>query len=182
MVLLQEIKKRRSPLVFGEDNLEKDKIEALIEAARWAPSCFNKQSWKYVFVHNLTEVFIYGALAAIFVPIMNLFSAVILLIGISIYDFIAVRKTKHMIKLAKAQSKARVFAGLVIPYKLPGKVKKIPKKKLKLTKIKTAILGGGDMGFPLLFAAVVMKETGFFKTLIIPVVVSIALFILLIIT
>lgn len=52
MVLLQEIKKRRSPLVFKEDDIEKHRIEALIEAARWAPSCFNRQPWKYVFVHS----------------------------------------------------------------------------------------------------------------------------------
>jgi nitroreductase len=51
-VILQEIRKRRSPLVFKEDAVEKQKIEALIEAARWAPSCFNKQPWKYVFVHK----------------------------------------------------------------------------------------------------------------------------------
>ena len=52
--------------------------------------------------------------------------------------------------------------------------------------MKTAILGGGDIGFPLLFAGVVMKGlmldnslmVGFLKTLIIPVVVSIALFLL----
>jgi len=92
-----------------------------------------------VIIHNLTELFIYGALAAIFVPLLNLFSMSILLVLISIYDYIAVRKTTHMIKLAKSQSKARVFAGLLIPY---GK--------------NVAILGGGDMGFPLLFAAVSM--------------------------
>ena len=34
MVLLKEIEKRKSPLVFKEDDLEKHKIEALIEAAR----------------------------------------------------------------------------------------------------------------------------------------------------
>ncbi|UCH32610.1 MAG: nitroreductase family protein [Candidatus Bathyarchaeota archaeon] len=51
-MILQEIKDRRSPLVFKEDDVDKQKIKALIEAARWAPSCFNKQPWKYVFVHK----------------------------------------------------------------------------------------------------------------------------------
>ena len=54
-----------------------------------------------VIIHNLTEVFVYGGLAAIFVPIMNLFAAVMLLILISIYDMYAVWKSKHMVKLAK---------------------------------------------------------------------------------
>lgn len=94
-----------------------------------------------VIIHNFTELFIYGALAAIFVPILNMFSASILLIAISIYDYIAVRKTKHMVKLAKTQGKTKVFAGLAIPYE----------KRM-------AILGGGDIGFSLLFAGVVMKE------------------------
>ena len=95
-------------------------------------------------IHNFTELFIYGALAALFVPIMNLWTISILLILISVYDYIAVRKTKHMIKLAKSQSKAKVFAGLVIPYD----------KRM-------AILGGGDIGFPLLFSGVVMKTFNF---------------------
>jgi nitroreductase len=50
MAILQEIEKRRSPLVFLEEDVEKHKIDAIVEAARWAPSCFNKQPWKYVFV------------------------------------------------------------------------------------------------------------------------------------
>lgn len=52
MDILPQIKNRKSPLVFKEEDIEKQKIEALIEAARWAPSCFNKQSWNYVFVHK----------------------------------------------------------------------------------------------------------------------------------
>ncbi len=147
-----------------------------------------------VIIHNLTEVFVYGGLAAIFVPIMNLFAVFALLILISIYDFIAVFKAKHMIKMAKFQTESKVFAGLLIPYKMEkegkvGKVKAIGKvgKGVKVKRIvKTAILGGGDIGFPLLFAGVVMKGLmldntlviGFLKTLIIPVFVSAALFLL----
>ena len=132
-----------------------------------------------VIMHNVTELFIYGGLVAIFVPIFNVFWAVMLLLAISVYDAYAVWHSKHMIKLAESQSKAKVFAGLMIPYQLP-KLKKYKKvKKGKITKLKTAILGGGDIGFPLLFAAVVMTQVGFLKALIIPIVVSIALFILL---
>jgi len=48
--ILPEIKKRRSPIVFKNKKVEKDKILAMIEAARWAPSCFNNQPWNYVLV------------------------------------------------------------------------------------------------------------------------------------
>ncbi len=113
-------------------------------------------------IHNLSELFIYGALAAVFLPILNLFSISILLVLISIYDYIAVRKTTHMVKLAKSQGDAKVFAGLLIPY---GK--------------NIAMLGGGDIGFPLLFSAVVMHTFGLglldWRTYLVPFCASILL-------
>jgi nitroreductase len=50
--ILAELRKRKSPLVFAEKDVEKEKIETLVEAARWAPSCSNNQPWNYVFVHK----------------------------------------------------------------------------------------------------------------------------------
>lgn len=52
MDILYELRNRKSPLVFVEKDVEKEKIYAVIEAARWAPSCFNNQSWNYVFVQK----------------------------------------------------------------------------------------------------------------------------------
>ncbi len=143
-----------------------------------------------VIIQNLSEIFIYGGLAAIFVPIINIFAAIMLLIVMSIYDFVAVFKTKHMVKLARFQSDARVFAGLFIPYQ-KGEIAKNDKSsdsEFKGKRSRVAVLGGGDIGFTLIFAGVVMKglmlkETMlsvFLKTIIIPVCVSIALSILLI--
>lgn len=121
-----------------------------------------------VLVHNVTELFIYGGLAAIFVPLLNLFSVIVLLLLISAYDAYAVWKSKHMITLAKSQAKAKIFAGLMLPYKL-GKIgKPKPAMKMKAEKVRTAILGGGDIGFPLIFAGVVLKEMGLWQSLIIP--------------
>ncbi len=108
-----------------------------------------------VIIHNLTEVAIYPGLAAIFVPIMNIFAAIALLLLISVYDIYAVNKSKHMVSIANFQSEAKTFAGLNIPYKL-GSLKK-PKGPTKTVQVKHAVLGGGDIGFPLIFAGVVMK-------------------------
>jgi len=130
-----------------------------------------------VIIHNLTELFIYGGLAAIFVSWFNLLSASILLVLISIYDAYAVWKSKHMIKLAQSQAKAKVFAGLLIPYKLGKKVKK--GAKVRSEKVRTAILGGGDIGFPLIFAGVVLKELGLWQSLLIPVFAGLGLALLL---
>ena len=155
-----------------------------------------------VIIHNISEIFIYGGLAAIFVPVMNVFAAFMLLIAISVYDMIAVWKTKHMIKLAEFQTKSLSFAGIFIPYKLSKKNIKAAAKNIKSSnKISksteksgenslhnsTAILGGGDIGFPLIFAGVVMKSLmlqktvleGFLLASIIPVFSAAALFILL---
>ena len=112
-------------------------------------------------IHNFTELFIYGGLAAVFVPSLNLMSISILLILISIYDGIAVWKTKHMIAMAKFQTKAKMFSGLLIPYQK-----------------RVAMLGGGDIGFPLIFSGVAYNALGI-KALTIPAVVALSLFILL---
>lgn len=43
------IAKRWSPRVFDADHaIEDDKITALMEAAHWAPSCFNEQPWRFI--------------------------------------------------------------------------------------------------------------------------------------
>ncbi len=114
-----------------------------------------------IIVHNFTELFIYGALAAVFVPILNFAIVLGLLLVISAYDIVAVWITKHMVKMAKFQTKLRLFAGLLIPYKN-----------------NVAILGGGDVGFPLLFAGVLLPDYGF-KAIIVSITASIALFFLL---
>jgi presenilin-like A22 family membrane protease len=144
-----------------------------------------------VITQNISEIFIYGGLAAVFVPIMNLFAAFMLLIVISVYDFIAVFKTKHMIKLANFQSESKVFAGLLIPYdnKTPIKVHAAAQKtEAKKSSHSVAVLGGGDIGFTLIFAGVVMKglmlqqpeNIAFLKTLLIPLFCAASLLFLLI--
>ena len=117
-------------------------------------------------VQNLTELFVYGGLAAIFVPILSLWSMSILLVLIALYDAYAVWKSKHMVTLATSQTKAKVFAGLLVPYNF--KMGSVKKSTVKTEKVRTAVLGGGDIGFPLLFAGVVMKEIGLWQSLVIP--------------
>ncbi len=111
-----------------------------------------------IYVHNFTEVFIYGGLIAYFAESFTVFSAAVLLILISIYDYVAVNKIKHMISLVKFQSQSKTFAGLLVPYQRMKKGKS--KIVCRLKKAETAILGGGDIGFPLLFSSAVMIEFG----------------------
>ena len=148
-----------------------------------------------IYIHNLTEIFMYGGLAAIFVPILSLFGVSMLLILISLYDMYAVWHSKHMIKMAKFQAQANVFAGVVIPYTSVPKVsikKNIAQgplggEKIPRHLVRNAVVGGGDVGFPLLFSGVVMKQlmhlysepTGFLLSLIIPLATTAALFLIL---
>jgi len=52
MEILPEISNRKSIIVFEERDVEREKIDLLIEAARWAPSCYNNQEWNYIFVNK----------------------------------------------------------------------------------------------------------------------------------
>ncbi len=133
-----------------------------------------------LWIQTFTELFIYGGLAVIFVPLFNLLSISILLVLISLYDMYAVWKSKHMIDLAKSQTKARIFAGLLIPYsKNKMMISNKRKGKRVSTKVRVAMLGGGDIGFPLLFAGVVLKQLGVWQSLLIPLFAGIGLGVLL---
>ncbi|MBI2139980.1 hypothetical protein HYU14_03580 [Candidatus Woesearchaeota archaeon] len=113
-----------------------------------------------IFLQNISELFSYGGLAAIFVPIMNIAAAAILLVLISAYDYIAVNKLKHMVTMAKFQAKEKLFAGIMLNYRAKSPKNKAGSKHLIPAKGKSraAILGGGDIGFPLLFSGVVLKS------------------------
>ena len=47
--LLDVIQKRRSSRAYADKFVEPEKIKALFEAARWAPSSVNEQPWAYVY-------------------------------------------------------------------------------------------------------------------------------------
>jgi len=53
--LLPEIRDRYSPRKFKEKKIEKEKIDLILEAARWAPSGFNNQPWRYIVVDKKSK-------------------------------------------------------------------------------------------------------------------------------
>lgn len=84
-------------------------------------------------------------LAPIFPPKVFIF----LLLFFSIYDIIAVYKTKHMVKIAKEMIEHQAILGVIVPKKIEG-------FKEKLEKVRPGgdflVLGGGDFAFPLIFS------------------------------
>ena len=103
---------------------------------------------------------------------LNPLTVVALLIIFLIYDFIAVYKTKHMVRMAKAMLESRAILAIVIPPNIFG-------FRESLEKIqpggKFLILGGGDIAFPLIFS-VSLIPSGIFNSLIVALFSLIGLF------
>jgi presenilin-like A22 family membrane protease len=147
-------------------------IIALVVAV---PLAFIKIYKRNFLIHNLTELFIYPGIASIFVALLStagnpdrgVYAMIALLILISIYDLWAVWHSGIMQKMAKYQiDKLKIFAGFLIPeiskqVKMKfQKMKKLGKKRNKV-QINIALLGGGDVVFPLIMAGVVLRKFGF---------------------
>ena len=121
--------------------------------------------------HNLAQIFIFPGISAVFVPIFNIWTILIILVLISIYDMWAVWHSGIMQKMAKYQiQKLRIFAGFMIPSiskALREKIKNMKPSELKTKKIKVniAVLGGGDIVFPLITAGVFLKFYGIIPAL-----------------
>ncbi len=101
---------------------------------------------KDVYFHNMTEILIYGGLASLIAPAFNVFTAGVLLALISIYDIISVIYTKHMVNLAKFQTDLGIFSGLVVP-----------------SKKGVAMLGGGDIAFPMIMLIAILNSYGLYS-------------------
>jgi len=140
-----------------------------------------KLFYRNVFTHNITEMLMYSGIALLIVPLFTVLWATVLLLLISVYDMYAVWKSKHMVKLAKFTSKENLFPGIAINYTPKDSVRKSgkhfvkkksvsssPKKVLKKpgSNKRQAILGGGDVIFPLIFTGTVLNallSSGFSK-------------------
>src|SRR3989339_719715 len=135
------------------------------------PLAYIKIYQRNFLVHNLTELFIYPGIAAVFVPIV-----------ISIYDMWAVWHSGIMQKMAKYQiNELKIFSGFFIPYaskKIKMQIQKIKESKKKLDKkikVNVAILGGGDIIFPIITSGVMLKTLGFIPAIFVIIGATIGL-------
>ncbi|MBT3398178.1 hypothetical protein HOA55_03960 [archaeon] len=144
---------------------------SIIAIAIAIPLAYAKIFIPNTYIHNLTELLIYPGIAAVFIPILLPWSMIALLILISLYDAWAVWRSGIMQKMAKFQmEELRIFGGFLIPsvsnkvraqitkIKQKYKGKSMPKRvKEKKFKVSLAILGGGDVIFPIIAAGVFMR-------------------------
>lgn len=122
-------------------------------------------------IHNLTELIIYPGIAIILIPLLGVLGIIVLLLLISLYDIWAVWQSQFMQKMAKYQiNNIKIFTGFFIPYadkeqkqkinlikqKYKNKSESFIEQQFKKAKIKVhlAILGGGDIVFPIITAGV----------------------------
>ena len=139
-------------------------------------------------VHNLTELLIYPGIAVVFLPLLNIWTIIILLGIISVYDMWAVWHSGFMQKMAKYQMDTlKVFSGFFVPY-LTKKQRQLVKEarlsknkskfKKKSMKVSLAILGGGDVVFPIITSGVVFRALGLVPAIIVSICATISLFML----
>jgi presenilin-like A22 family membrane protease len=190
-------------------------IPAFIAFIFGAVLAFFKLYYKHPLVHNFTEILMYAGIALLLVPLFSVLWAFALLVLISLYDMYAVWKSKHMIRLANFTTEQKLFPGLALTYSSENtsksKVRSNEREKQnhstfsqknlasKKTSSKTvstkssknkrlAILGGGDIIFPLLFTGTILNSLlvmGFEKlsalslSLVVSITTAIALYLLL---
>lgn len=146
-------------------------LSSLISILIALPLAFLKVFKRDILVHNATELMIYPGIAVIFIPLLNIWTTILLLVFISVYDIYAVWHAGFMQKMAKYQIKnLKIFAGFFVPYlnkKEMDILNSTPRSKLKGKKIKVnvAILGGGDVVFPIILAGVVLRAMGILSAL-----------------
>ena len=105
--------------------------------------------YPYVWLHNLVLILTLPGIAATLGSSFSPNTTVVLLIFMSIYDYVAVYRTKHMVNMAKAMIAGRAIFAMIYPEHLHG----------FKSHIKEAhpgegfmMLGTGDFVFPLVMA------------------------------
>ncbi|MEK6872340.1 MAG: presenilin family intramembrane aspartyl protease [Nanoarchaeota archaeon] len=156
----------------------------IIAVACALPLSYMKIFKRNLYVHNFTELLIYPGIAAVFVSLLNVLWICIILLVISLYDIWAVWHSQFMEKMAKYQiNNLKFFTGFFMPYMGKKEKRKFQFLKTKYTnkpaqlesqlkkakiRVSLAILGGGDIVFPIITAGVFYKTyASIFPSLII---------------
>jgi len=105
--------------------------------------------WPYVWLHNLVLILTLPGIAALLGVSFNPWAVVFILIFMSVYDYVAVYKTRHMVKMARAMIKGRAIFAMIFPEHWRG-------FKSRLNEARPGegfmMLGTGDFVFPLIMA------------------------------
>jgi presenilin-like A22 family membrane protease len=111
-----------------------------------------------VWLHNSVMVLTLVSLGAVFGRLISPWTSMILIIALAVYDFLAVR-FGYMLWMTKKLSESRALPAFVIPRYAPGWSSSLKQSGFislveeKPLERQYSILGGGDIGFPLLLVS-----------------------------
>ncbi|MDA0231138.1 MAG: nitroreductase family protein [Proteobacteria bacterium] len=63
--ILDQLRDRWSPRAFSNRPVPPESVRSLLEAARWAPSCFNAQPWRFIIATRQTDSEFQAALSCL---------------------------------------------------------------------------------------------------------------------
>lgn len=107
---------------------------------------------------NLALIFSVAGAGAVIGASLGALPSLVFLLLLSIYDFVAVFVTKHMVYMAKEMVKTPTAFTLAFPYKFKKPVQfNFGKKKIKKT-FHVFQLGGGDIAMPLMFSVSILSS------------------------
>jgi len=127
-----------------------------------------------VWLHNLVMILAMVSLGAVFGRFITPWTAMILLLVIAVYDFLAVR-FGYMLWMANKMGKFNALPAFVIPRRVGGWRSDMKQPDLNREvelgppERTYSILGGGDIGFPLLLSASVYFAYGLNSAILVAV-------------
>lgn len=128
---------------------------------------------------NLTIVLAIPSIGALIGASLGILPSLIFIVLLSVYDFVSVFITKHMIYMAKEVTKRPSAFALSMPYKFKKPIAfKVGKEKIK-KRFHVFHLGSGDMAIPLMFAVSVLAAYGLAQALITVLGSAISFFLML---
>ena len=118
-----------------------------------------------IWLHSVVMLLAMVALGEVFGRFVSPWTAMVLLLALAIYDFLAVR-FGYMMWIVKKMSASTTLPAFVIPYKFSDWTDSLKKSDVsdlieqKADERKYSILGGGDIGFPILLTSSVYFAHG----------------------
>lgn len=114
-------------------------------------------SYRNVLFNNIAMMLAVPAAVINLSIAVNFETTVLFLLILTIYDYIAVYKTRHMVDMAKGMVQQGVVFGFVFPRKTEYLESKVSQIIGQEEKNKAFIMGSGDVAIPLLFITNLLK-------------------------
>lgn len=130
--------------------------------------------WQKVWLHNLLMIVTLACVGAVFGFLLSPWTAISFMLVISVYDILAVR-LGYMLWMVKRLSESGTLPAFVIPKKVSAwnlSLNEASFRKLledKSAEREFSILGGGDIGFPLLLVVSVFFVHGFTSSAVVAI-------------